>query len=221
LIEENVIQEALNACCCGTIGSPLSVRLCPTCHRYWKGDKELVGVTKLLKTTWPFKPDFSQALPEVLENARDRGIVVDTLFSAYVSGTLDTIPRGTRSDAIELFFKLKDWWDGRHKDARAQVILADDDIAGTCDLVADDWIYDVKSTYNVEAMYQLQLGFYAVLHFATFGRPAKGIGIIHVTKRYPAPKLIKLDMPQCMQDALLLRDCYFMAHRRQPKQIAK
>lgn len=215
------IQAALNACVCGTIGAPLAVRFCNTCHRYWKGDKELVSVTRVVKTAWPFKPDFSQAQPEVLENARDRGVVVDALFSAYVNGQLETIPRGTRTDAIELFFKLKDWWDGRHKESRSQIILADDDVAGTCDLIGDDWIYDVKSTYNVEPMYQLQLGFYAALHFSTFGRPAKGIGIIHVTKRYPTPKLIKLDLTECVRDAMLLRDLYFMAHRRQPKQLSK
>jgi len=124
----DAIQEALDACTCSSIGAPPTVRFCSTCHKYWRGDKELVSVTRLVKTVWPFKPDFSQAQPEVLENARDRGVVVDALFSAYVNGKLDTIPPGTRTDAIDLFFKLRQWWDGRHKQARSQVIIAADAI---------------------------------------------------------------------------------------------
>lgn len=210
-----VVEEAL-ACVCASIGAPADiVRFCEECHRYWKGDKELKSVTKVLKTTWPFKPDFSRADPMVLENARDRGCVVDSLFTAYLRGHLKAIPRGTRTDAVELFFRLKRWWDERkHDSVQSQVILADDEIAGTCDVLADDWIYDVKSTYDIEPMYELQLGAYAQLHFASFQKPVKGIGIIHVTNRYATPKLVKIDLHTALQDWATLRECYRMAQRR-------
>ncbi len=205
----------VNPCVCGSIGAPGSVRFCDECHRYWRGDKELLSVSKVLRSAWPFKPDFSKADPATIENARDRGIVVDRLFTSYLRGTLTEIEPGTRTDAVELFFKLKKWWDGRHSKAEAQVLLAGEDVAGTCDVLADgEVIYDIKATHDIEAMYQLQLGAYADLHFATFSKPVKSLGIIHVTKRYREPKLIKVDLGEALRDWMLLRDTYRMAQRR-------
>lgn len=211
----SAVAESL-MCVCASIGEdPAKVRFCFDCHRYWRGDKQLVSVSKVLRTTWPFKPDFSQADPAVIENARDRGVAVDTLFTAYVRGNLSSIPAGTRTDATELFFRLKRWWDAKKiTDAQSQVILADDAIAGQCDLLADNWIYDLKCTYNIEPMYQLQLGAYAQLHYAQTGQAVKGIGIIHVTKRYATPKLIKVDLAEALKDWMLIRDTYQMALRR-------
>lgn len=211
---EAVLQD-IGACVCASIGAPDHIRFCEECHRYWRGDKQLLSVSKVLRSTWPFKPDYSAARPEVIENARDRGCVVDSLFTSYVKGRLQAIPRGTREDAVELFFRLKRWWDARNVESvQSQVILADDDVAGMCDLIADDWIYDLKTTHDIEPMYQLQLGAYAQLHFATFQRPAKGLGIIHLTKRFSVPKLIKIDMVSALQDWAALRECYQMAVRR-------
>jgi hypothetical protein len=168
-------------------------------------------VTKVIKNTWPIKPDFSAADPEVLENARDRGVVVDDLFSAYVNGTLTKIPGGTRRDAVDLFLKLQKWWDKRGVKARSQVMLADDEIAGTCDIITEDgWIYDVKATYNIEPTYPIQLGAYAHLH----GAWPKGIGIIHVTKRFEAPKLIELSLTQCLGDWVTVRALWQVVERR-------
>lgn len=212
---EAVLQD-IGACVCASIGEdPAKVRFCAECHKYHRGDKQLLSVSKVLRSTWPFKADYSAAKPEVIENARDRGCVVDSLFTSYVRGRLQSIPRGTREDAVELFFRLKRWTDERKwESVQSQVILADDDIAGTCDLIADDWIYDLKTTHDIEPMYHLQLGLYAILFFSTFNRPVKGIGIIHVTKRFATPKLIKLDLMECVKDASTIRECYLMAARR-------
>lgn len=209
-------------CCCGSIGAPpTEVRICQEHHVYYRGDKELFSVSKVLKTAWPFKPDFSAAPAEVLENARERGTAVDMLFSAYVNGKLISIPAGTRVDAAELFLKLKVWWDkeyGGPGNGKSQVILADDQVAGTCDLLPpDERILDVKATYDVEAMYELQLGAYADLHFSQFQKPVKALGILHVTKRFREPKLIKIDMANAIKDWLLIRDVFFMAKRRTGK----
>lgn len=211
-----VVEEAIPTCGCASIGEdPNSVRFCAECHRYWRGDKKLASVSSVIRSTWPLKPDFSRADPAVIENARDRGVVVDQLFSAYVNGALDRIPRGTRQDAVELFFKVRRWWDSRkHENARAQVILADSEIAGTCDVLTDDCIYDLKATHDVEPVYPIQLAAYAELHFATFQRPAKSLGIIHVTKRYAEPKILKIDLASAMQDWMTLREMYRMVQRR-------
>ncbi len=200
-------------CSCGSLLP--EVTLCPDHHRYFRGGKQLNSVTKVIKGLWPIKPDFSRAKPEVLENARDRGCVVDDLFSAYVNGSLERIPRGTRDDAVQLFFKVRRWWDGRkHGDVRSQVILADDEIAGTCDVLDDDCIYDLKSTYNIEITYPIQLAAYAELHFATYQRPAKQLAIIHVTERFPEPKIIKIDLTETLRDWMTMREMWRLVQKR-------
>lgn len=211
-----VVEESTSACSCALIGEdPAVVRLCAECHKYWRWDQRLTSVSSVLKSTWPIPPDFSAADPAVLKNARDRGIVVDRLFSAYVIGGLDRIPKGTRQDAVELFFKVRKWWDGhKHGDVRSQVILADSEIAGTCDVMDDDAIWDLKATYNVEKTYSLQLAAYGELHFATFGRPAKALNIVHVTERYAEPKIIKVDLVSTLQDWITLREMWRMVRRR-------
>lgn len=214
------MSTIIAACGCGSIGAPAdTVRQCLEHHRYWRGDKELMSVTKVIKGTWPLKPDYSRAKPEVLENARDRGVVVDALFSAYINGTLDKIPAGTRTDAKDLFLKLMKWWDKNGEPARAQVILADGEIAGTCDILTRNRILDVKCTYNIEATYPLQLGAYADLYSETYldiweseGPPA--LGILHVTERFAEPKLIEFSSEEVEEDWRTLRDTWRMVKRR-------
>ena len=211
-------------CVCGSIGAHVSdVRMCVARdangndhHRYWRGDQELLSVSHVLKSTWPFKPGFRSAPPHVVGNARLRGVVVDRLFSGYVNGELTGIPVGTRLDSLRLFWRLKRWWsDHKHGEVRAQVILADDAIAGTCDILDDATIYDLKTTYSVdEPLYELQLAAYSTLFYATFGRQPKKAALIHLTERYPAPKLKSVDLVQGMIDWATWRDTYMMAKRR-------
>lgn len=211
------VETEVQSCNCASIGNTEGVRFCASCHKYWRNDIRLISVSQVLKATWPIPPDFSKADPAVLENARDRGIQVDALFSRYVNGTLDCIRKsdGWRADAVQLFFKLRRFWDSRkHDSPKAQVILADNEIAGTCDILDGDTIYDLKATYNVEKTYHLQLAAYAELHFATFQRPAKTLAIIHVTERYPEPKIIKVDIPSTLQDWATLRQMWSMVRRR-------
>jgi len=191
------------------------VRFCSTHHAYYRGSQKLHSVSRVLRTIWPLKPDFSAARPDVLENARDRGVVTDDLFSRYVIGGLDRIPRGTREDSVQLFFKLRRWWDKhKHGEVRSQVILADQEIAGTCDVKDDDDIYDVKCSYHIEATYPLQLAAYGELHFATFGRPVKSLNIIHISERFPEPKIIKVDLVSTLEDWMLIRQLWKMVQRR-------
>lgn len=204
------------ACVCSSIGEdPTKVRFCVDCHRYWRGDKQLHSVSKVLRLMWPIKPSWDNVNPAVVENARDRGVETDRLFSLYVIGGLDRIPKGTRKDSVELFFKVRRWWDAhKHGAVRSQVILADSEIAGMTDVIDDDDLYDLKCTSEVEKTYELQLAAYGELHFATFKRPAKSLTIIHATKRYAEPKIIKIPMTQALQDWMTLRQAWSMVQRR-------
>jgi hypothetical protein len=223
-----MIATAATACVCGDLGewsslvlaSPTEVRRCDEHHRYWRGSKELLSVSHVIKSVWPFKPNFTKADPAVLENANHRGIEVDWLWSRYLAGELKVVPAGTRQDALRLFLRLKRWWsEHAHGDVRTQVILADDQVAGTADILDVDQnvVFDLKTTYAMEAFYACQVGAYGALHYATFGKPVKKLGIIHLTKRYPVPQLIQLDPAEVIQDWLLVRDTYFMARRRTGK----
>lgn len=208
--------ETVSNCTCSSIGEdPTKVRFCGDCHKYWKGDKQLHSVSKVLRTIWPLKPSWDNVDPSVIENARERGTEVDRLFSLYVIGGLDRIPKGTRQDSFELFAKARRWWDHRkHGEVRSQVILADNEIAGTCDVMDDENIYDLKCTHDIEATYPLQLAAYGELHFATFRKPAKSLNIIHCTKRYAEPKIIKVDMVSTLEDWMTMRQMWKMVSRR-------
>ncbi len=173
-------------------------------------------MTRILKRMIP--PDFSGADPEVLENARNRGIATDELFSAYVEGRLTTVPAGTRRDAVDLFLKLRHWWDKRGVNVKvsSQVILADDEVAGTCDVLErhyDPIIWDCKATYNIDPSYPLQLGAYADLYERQHGKLPR-IGILHVTERYDEVRVIELDSVECANDFRILRGAYEVIQRR-------
>lgn len=218
--------------CGGSVGAPATeVRKCPDHFRYFRGDQRLIGVSTVLKV-WPVDPCnmcgmpmYSDHVPGCfvkakIENARDRGSVVDSLFSAYVEDKLDRIPRDTRKDAVELFFKLRRWWDGRkHYSPKAQVTLADHELVGVCDLQDGDDISDLKCTYDLQPTHPIQLAAYAELHYATFGRPAKSLSIIHVSERFPAPKVIKVDVAEALQDWMAVRQLWAVVKRRTGKEL--
>jgi len=204
----------VSTCVCGSLSK--ETVLCPDHHRYFREGREFASVSRVLRSVWPVKPDYSKAPADVLENARLRGVEVDALFSAYVAGALKRIPAGTRADAVKLFMRLREWWDETHADhaASSQVILADDDIAGTCDVIIGGGVWDLKATYDVDDSYPLQVGMYGLLYAAMYGRPPDALGIIHVTERYATPKVISLPVEETMRDAALIRDTWRMAQRR-------
>lgn len=197
----------------------IAVRYCAEHHRYWRDSKELVSVTKVLRHTWPIKPDRdTQADPRVIENARHRGVIVDGLFSAYVIGQLDpeSISDDIRQDAVELFKKLRRWWDSiPHGNPRSQVILADQDVAGMCDVRDGRVIYDLKCTYDVDPTYPLQLAGYAQLaNDSGDGPTVDEIAILHLAKRFKDVRVITIDFAQAMSDWRTLRAMYEVVQRR-------
>ena len=201
-------------CLCGSLNKT-AVR-CPDHHRYFREGKELTSVSKILKRMIP--PDFSKVDPAVLENARDRGATTDELFCSYIEGTLRVIKGGTRADAVELFQKLRHFWDKRGcVSARTQVILADDEVAGTCDILESAGVIsDIKCSYDIDPSYPLQLGAYADLYERANGFLPM-IRILHATKRYDEVRTIPLNAEQCRDDWRKLRDAYFVIQRRSGK----
>lgn len=204
---------ALNTCVCGSIGAPNVVRFAECHHRYFRGDKQLASVSSVLRSIVP--TDLSSIDPTVLENARDRGVAVDSLFSAYVLGKLNRIPAGTRLDAVNLFQKLRSWWIP-HEEVRSQVVLANDDVAGTCDLIIDGGIWDLKATYNLAPAYALQVGLYGVLYENMYGHVPNSLGLIQVTARHDKPIVVSLDVDATLADARTLLECWRMVQRRMP-----
>lgn len=206
------MQEVSN-CTCGSIGADQQVvRLSECHHRYWKGDRELTSVTSIIKQCWPIKKSWEDADPAQLEHARERGIRVDRYVSAFVTTGSLRIPAGEWLEVVELVQKFVTWWPVRPTEA--QVILHDDEIAGTCDLIPRPRILDLKTVYNLDASYEIQLGAYADLYEKTFGEEPEGIAIVHLTKRFPKPVLVPLDLKQCREDWRALRSVWSMVQRR-------
>ncbi len=214
---------AVAPCTCGSIGAdPNVVRLAECHHRYFKGDKRLASVTTIIRDTWPLKKDFEAADPAVLEHARERGIRVDRYISAFVTGGGVRIPAGEWQEVVELVQKFVPWWSemGKGK-AKAQVLLHDDEIAGTCDIVQEHFILDLKTVYNLDATYALQLGAYAELYEKTFGVEPVGVGLIHLTKRHAKPRWVPMDLAECRRDWRTLRAMWNMVRMKSEMAEAK
>lgn len=184
-------------------------------HTYRRGLQTLASVSSVIRETWPVKPSWDQVDPAVIANARDRGIEVDTLFSAWINGTLSEIPVGTREDAKDRFLALMEWWP-RHP-ATAQVLLADDEIAGQSDLIYSGHIRDLKNTAAIESTYSLQLGGYAALYEAQHGRLPESLGVIHVTQPKGKPVQIRevlFDVSVAVSEWRLLREMWRLVRRK-------
>jgi hypothetical protein len=211
-----------------TVGAdPSAVILHPCCHTYMRGDTRLTSVSSVIRSVWPIRPSWDGVDEAVIENARDRGIVVDELFSRYIAGTLDKIPAGTRLDARDRFYALKNWWDhSAYVSASSQVLLADDTIAGTADLVIDGplEIWDVKNTASIESSYSLQVAAYCDLYEAQTGvMPTRG-GVIHVTQpkaKAATVRIVEYDLSVAVSEWRLLREFWAMTQRKAKHRAGK
>jgi hypothetical protein len=204
-------------CYCSSFEKPDGkLRFCADHHRFFIDDRELPSVTKVLKACWPVKPNFAAAPPDVLENARQRGSDLDALCSAYVAGTLDRIPKGTREDVKELFLKAQPWFDEALKTGplKTQERLTDGNIAGITDFTGAAIVFDLKGTYDIEPYYPVQVGGYIQLYEAQYQRKVEAAGILHVTARLTKPRWIPLDPEECLTDWKILRRTWEMAQRR-------
>ena len=168
-------------CTCGSIGAPPEIRQCPEHFRYWLGDQRMASIGSVIKSVLP--TDYSMVRPEVLENARLRGVFVDRWFCEYVmSGDID-VPAGVPKEYDDYLSRVINWWDksGRKAMATQQIVwCAMDGIAGMYDILIDDMIVDLKCVSARQPSYELQLGAYASM--ADDMAREVGIGILHVTK---------------------------------------
>lgn len=203
----------MDACACLPT-SPV-IQFCAEHHAYWLDGRRLTSVTQVIKSTWPIKPDFSAADPAVVENASIRGVEVDGLISQWLTGKLDAIPADTREDSVELFQKFTKWWNASEFagcEVECQKVVYDDEIAGTIDLMVrrkigrgfltryHSYILDIKTTYNLEKTYQIQVGAYEDLACCPSApNYVDHVGIVHLTKRFDEPKLVMYDTSDCQR----------------------
>ncbi len=178
-------------------------------HTYTRGLVTLPSVTTVIKAVFP--DELKDIDAEVVANARDRGIEVDKLLTAWLKGAT-AIPSGIREDSVELFNKLIDHWP--FGEAQSQVILASDDLAGTVDILPSMSIFDLKTTYNVPKYAPLQLGGYCHLYEAEHGKLPLTCGVVHLTKRQPR-KIVTYDVTRVVSEFRLLFDFWKMIQRYQ------
>ncbi len=203
------------SCCCASIGAPPEIRFCADHHRYFLGDKELASVSRVIRECWPIKKSFEYADPAVLEHARERGIRVDRYFEQYLKTGSIRIPNGEWMDVIELTQGLVKWWNMQtFPSVRTQVIVHDNDVAGTVDLLFPDRVVDLKCVSAIDPTYALQLGAYTDL--AGLGANP---GMIHANSK--GIKLIEFNVLQCVEDWRTCKAMWQMVNRRDPNGMAK
>lgn len=197
---------AAATCVCGTVtDKPIQ---CPEHFHIFSGGRRLTSVGRIISTSFPLDPGIPA---DVLENARDRGDVVDKLFGAWLLGNLDRIPLGTREDAKALFDKLRRWFDAQSfTTVDVQVLLGCEDHGGVLDLRFDGLPVDLKATYDVLHTHRLQVAAYSAMCNSDDG------AILHVTERIAQPRLVHLDQRD-HDDWRTLRDCWRMIQRRTAK----
>lgn len=205
----------MSDCTCGT-PDRLEPWQCEHFH-VWRGSFRLTSVGRVLREAWPIKPSWDAVDPAVIENARERGEEVDRLFSAWLNGQLTSIPAGTREDSKERMRALCDWWqDSGMLEARAQVLLANQEYCGIVDLISGGGIYDVKNTAAIETTYILQLGGYADLYEEMHGCLPSKLGVIHVTQPKDRPvsvRLLEFDVATAVSQWRLLKEFWTMVQR--------
>ena len=210
------------ACTCQTIGADPNVVVFHECHhKYKRGDKELVSVTKVIREAWPIKKNFEAADPAVLEHARDRGVRVDAYFSEYLRSGSVRIVAGEWQEVVGRVKAVIEWWKGfKEPTARPQVILADDEVAGACDWIAGSgFIYDMKNVSALDPTYWIQVGAYADLYATQEKEPCVGGALVHVSQPKDKPvsvQAVKVDLKQAIADWRTLRATWSMVNRLSP-----
>ncbi len=182
------------ACTCDSVGAPQQLRLCQADghYRFWSGDKRLTGVSTVINYVWPktqcercggvgYNHGIGCPVGERIENARERGKVVDELFAKYISREYFRGP--ARSDAVALYHSLVEWWVNQPFatwDWIAQHTVHNGEIVGVIDLYSptSGMVLDLKTVYELDPKYGLQ-----VAGYADVGRLDGEIGCIHLSKK--------------------------------------
>lgn len=144
--------------------------------------KKLMAVSHVIKTIYN-KKSWDGVDEAVIENARDRGKLVDDYLAEYIDmGRV--VMANEREDVIERVkiatSLLESNYPGRVKtEAQRIVYNVAEGIAGTADIVIDEaLVVDLKSTWQPEVDWILQIGAYAWLG------GFQHTSILHVSPRY-------------------------------------
>lgn len=212
------MSAIIAACQCGSILPEVS--FCEEHHTYSRNGKKLTSVTSLIRQCWPEKKVFDGAKPEVLDHARERGTRIDRYFSEYIrTGGYVQLPHDEWDEVHVGVKALRDWWKGERLDktaAKAQVIVADNDVAGMADLVCAPTVIDIKVVHTLDPTYDIQVGGYGDLH----GSITEGFLIhckIDARELTAKVKVVPVDMKQAVTDWRAMRDVWVMAQRRLKK----
>jgi hypothetical protein len=179
-------------------------------HTYWHGLEQYQSVTSVVRMMLPVKKSWAGVDSRIIENARERGILIDRYCCELArTGRVETaaderldVIAGVR--AFTEWWREQEWWREGGAVVETQKILADpiNGIAGTADLVIPGCIYDIKCTSAIEADVAYQLGAYAYmqstshLHISADG---PSVAVIHINKKYPSGlKVIPLDALDCI-----------------------
>lgn len=184
-------------------------------HRYYAGLVEYASVSSVIRAVFPVKKSWDAVSPEIIENARLRGIKTEEFINSYIRGESITVPsdsdlgietreNDTVINGVEAFIG---WWEKQDDDTQTveiQRILHDDAhlIAGTADLVTSDVlgikpsvVWDIKCVAQLEKEYALQIGSYGHMHG---GSPA--LRIIHIHKSIKGGiRIVPYDTLDCIR----------------------
>lgn len=137
-------------------------------HKYYLGDRELVSVTTLLQEM-KISPDYSMVDEEVLKAKADKGTLIHKEIEEYLK-------EGKVGFTKELQSFIKWREESGATDFKSEVMLNNDLIAGTCDLMFKcdgfNYIADIKTTsilHKNSVSWQLSLYNYLNGSLADYG----------------------------------------------------
>jgi len=159
-------------------------------HTYHLGDKQLGGITPIVK--WMFPDTYGNVSQDVLEKAAERGSFIHENIELA-----DSLGVTTRQcpEALE-YVKLRDEW-GLKALENEYLITDGKDLASSIDIVFDDLsLADIKCTSKVHVdNVRLQLSIYAYLfEKMNKGLKAKRLLVVWLPKeQYGKPKIIEVE----------------------------
>lgn len=170
-------------------------------HKYMLGDRELVSVTTLLQEM-KISPDYSMVDEEVLKAKADKGTLIHKEIEEYLK-------EGKVGFTKELQSFIKWREDSGATDFKSEVMLNNDVVAGTCDLMFKcdgyNYIADIKTTSTLHknsVSWQLSLYNYLNGCLADFGWAFHFVnGELSLVNIPLKPKEEIEELLKCYQDA--------------------
>lgn len=204
----------MSDCTCADAKVDGSVYYCPACHLYQRNGSKLDSVTSIIRACWPIKKNFEDANQDVLEHARERGVRIDRYFTEYLRTGETRIQVGEWQEVKVGLLAVIDWWRTEVRDdAQAQVILADDSVAGTADIVYKGTVVDLKCVSALDPSYEVQVGGYAQLK----GDIEQGL-LLHckIDARAMTAKVkpVEVNLKQAVEDWRLIRSVWEIGKRQ-------